>query len=193
MKTKTKKKWTRPDETGPKSPNVDGGDIFPGGSEGKQTNGEGDEGDEESEEAGFHFIAYVPAHNHLWRLDGLQREPESLGLLNREGNDDGSSSTNCSGFGSDWLTLAAAEISSQWQSASEKNDMDFSLLSLCLVPADGHAGTAITDSTSVHDNQDQKEGGDAKDARALETTRLREDWGPALAQLVRILASQGEV
>lgn len=31
------------------------------------------------EEAAFHFIAYVPIHRSVWRLDGLQRQPVNLG------------------------------------------------------------------------------------------------------------------
>ena len=30
-------------------------------------------------EAGFHFIAFVPIENMLWKLDGLERQPMSLG------------------------------------------------------------------------------------------------------------------
>jgi ubiquitin carboxyl-terminal hydrolase L5 len=33
------------------------------------------------EEPGFHFIAYVPINGHVWRLDGLQRQPVNLGML----------------------------------------------------------------------------------------------------------------
>ena len=33
----------------------------------------------EQGEAGFHFIAYVPVRDQLWKLDGLQRQPQNLG------------------------------------------------------------------------------------------------------------------
>lgn len=29
--------------------------------------------------AGFHFIAYVPIDGKLWKLDGLERQPQNLG------------------------------------------------------------------------------------------------------------------
>ncbi len=32
-------------------------------------------------EAGFHFIAFVPVGGRVWKLDGLQRQPQSLGKL----------------------------------------------------------------------------------------------------------------
>lgn len=33
------------------------------------------------DEAGFHFIAYVPIDGKVWRIDGLQRQPVNLGEL----------------------------------------------------------------------------------------------------------------
>lgn len=30
-------------------------------------------------EAGFHFIAFVPALGKVWKFDGLERQPQSLG------------------------------------------------------------------------------------------------------------------
>jgi ubiquitin carboxyl-terminal hydrolase L5 len=35
----------------------------------------------DEEEPGFHFIAYVPIDGIVWRLDGMQRQPASLGTL----------------------------------------------------------------------------------------------------------------
>lgn len=31
------------------------------------------------DDAGFHFIAYVPVRGTVWKLDGLQRQPTNLG------------------------------------------------------------------------------------------------------------------
>ena len=30
-------------------------------------------------DSGFHFIAFVPVENQLWKLDGLERQPMCLG------------------------------------------------------------------------------------------------------------------
>lgn len=30
-------------------------------------------------EAGFHFIAFVPVEGKVWKFDGLERQPQSLG------------------------------------------------------------------------------------------------------------------
>lgn len=32
-------------------------------------------------DAGYHFIAYVPVGDSLWKLDGLERQPEKLGKV----------------------------------------------------------------------------------------------------------------
>lgn len=36
---------------------------------------------EESADAAFHFIAFVPALGQIWKFDGLERQPQNLGLL----------------------------------------------------------------------------------------------------------------
>ena len=36
-------------------------------------------GDHEME-AAFHFIAFMPIENKLWKLDGLERQPMCLGI-----------------------------------------------------------------------------------------------------------------
>jgi len=35
--------------------------------------------DEHESEAGFHFIAFVPVDGRVWKLDGLERQPQCLG------------------------------------------------------------------------------------------------------------------
>lgn len=32
-------------------------------------------------EAAFHFIAFVPRLGKVWKIDGLERQPESLGTV----------------------------------------------------------------------------------------------------------------
>ena len=38
---------------------------------------------ENTGEAGFHFIALVPIGDHVWKLDGLERQPQRLGGRSR--------------------------------------------------------------------------------------------------------------
>lgn len=35
----------------------------------------------DSDDVAFHFIAYVPIEGTVWKLDGLRRQPESLGIF----------------------------------------------------------------------------------------------------------------
>lgn len=35
-------------------------------------------------DAGFHFIAFVPALGKVWKFDGLERQPQALGKSNQD-------------------------------------------------------------------------------------------------------------
>ena len=67
-----------------------------------------------------------------------------------------------------WLAMVIPELSAQWEMAEEKQ-LEFSLLSL-VVDEDGDAGHA----------EDQ-----------AKAARLREDWSPLIAALVRMHAAKG--
>ncbi|KAI9773443.1 MAG: hypothetical protein M1840_007659 [Geoglossum simile] len=54
----------------------------------------GSQAGENSGEAGFHFIALVPIGDHVWKLDGLERQPQRLGKIGKN----------------DWLNLATPVI-----------------------------------------------------------------------------------
>ncbi|TGO18740.1 hypothetical protein BTUL_0008g01250 [Botrytis tulipae] len=66
-------------------------------------------------ESGFHFIAFVPVEGVVWRLDGLQRQPVTLGPCN-----------------DDWISVARASIYEQIMKYGD--DLQFNLLSLCRSP-----------------------------------------------------------
>jgi ubiquitin carboxyl-terminal hydrolase L5 len=36
--------------------------------------------EDEQDQAGFHFIAFVPIQGCVWKLDGLERQPMNLGV-----------------------------------------------------------------------------------------------------------------
>lgn len=87
----------------------------------------------EESEAAFHFVAYAPIDGEVWRLDGLQRYPVSLGrqvyfpsnwlpLTKREGK-----------HGNNWISLARENIY-QRIGRSQDNSLEFNLLSLCSSP-----------------------------------------------------------
>lgn len=70
------------------------------------------------DESGLHFIAFVPAMGQLWRLDGLEREPTSVGKIESE----------------DWLTMVVPVLEAQFNAAA-MNELEFSLLSVALTDA----------------------------------------------------------
>ena len=37
--------------------------------------------DDASDESAFHFVAFLPIRDQVWMLDGLNRQPERLGML----------------------------------------------------------------------------------------------------------------
>lgn len=89
--------------------------------------------DDESEN-GFHFIAFVPAAGKVWKLDGLERQPQSLGKMRKlfhalrclltllgEFKDD------------DWLELAKPFVLSR-MAEYEQGQIEFSMLSLVRDP-----------------------------------------------------------
>lgn len=39
--------------------------------------------DSDEDNAGFHFIAFIPVQNKVWKLDGLERQPQDLGESKR--------------------------------------------------------------------------------------------------------------
>ncbi|KAI9670113.1 MAG: hypothetical protein M1829_004841 [Trizodia sp. TS-e1964] len=71
----------------------------------------------DEDEAVYHFVAFVPIGNEVWKLDGLNRQPENLGTFT----------------GSDWLQLATRDIEA-WVAAQDDQSANYSLLGLCQDP-----------------------------------------------------------
>ncbi|ODM18330.1 hypothetical protein SI65_06201 [Aspergillus cristatus] len=64
-------------------------------------------------DAGFHFIAFVPAMGKVWKFDGLERQPQSIG--------------DC--LENDWLDLVRPNILTRMEEY-EEDQIEFSILSL---------------------------------------------------------------
>ena len=91
--------------------------------------------DSNEEDAGFHFIAFVPVEGKVWKLDGLQRQPQNLGrpcswlasqeivLLTRTGPV----------TGTDWVMQVAPEIESR-MAQYEDGQIEFAILALVQEP-----------------------------------------------------------
>lgn len=85
-------------------------------------------------EAGFHFIAFVPAMGRVWKFDGLERQPQGLGrpLARRVSNFllifiEGQCSVD------NWLDLVKPDILSR-MAEYEEDQIEFSILGLVRDP-----------------------------------------------------------
>jgi hypothetical protein len=109
---------------------------------------------EDDDDNGYHFVAYVPAHGKVWKLDGIERRPQNLGELDKDSN---------------WLAVVVSDVQKKMKAAPL--ELGFSTLSLVSSERDGAA---------------------MEEAEDLEkATRLREDWGPLIAGLIKMHAEKG--
>ncbi|SLM40168.1 ubiquitin carboxyl-terminal hydrolase [Lasallia pustulata] len=74
-------------------------------------------GEVDDSDAGYHFIAFVPIDGKVWKLDGLERQPQNLGPL---GNDD-------------WLNQAKPVIEAR-MADYEEGQIEFAVLALAKDP-----------------------------------------------------------
>ncbi|KAL8928409.1 MAG: hypothetical protein Q9172_000895 [Xanthocarpia lactea] len=70
----------------------------------------------DEDDAGFHFIAFVPVQGRVWKLDGLERQPENLGPIS-----------------DDWVLQVAPEIETR-MAQYEDGQIEFAILSLVKEP-----------------------------------------------------------
>lgn len=84
----------------------------------RKKTGSGD--DEEEPDAPFHFIALLPIRDEVWKLDGLNRQPQRLGVADEN---------------HDWLSLAVPYVRTLIETASDSDGpLEFSLLALVQDP-----------------------------------------------------------
>lgn len=69
------------------------------------------------DDAGFHFIAFVPVQGKVWKLDGLERQPQNLGSITNE----------------DWVDQVAPELQSR-MAEYEEGQIEFASLALVKEP-----------------------------------------------------------
>ncbi|KAL2816341.1 hypothetical protein BJX63DRAFT_430349 [Aspergillus granulosus] len=92
--------------------------------------------EENDDDAGFHFIAFVPALGKVWKFDGLERQPQALGpsymLWDPE---DCMADSEAGKFepDRDWLTLVKPNIEARMAEYAE-GQIEFSVLSLVRDP-----------------------------------------------------------
>lgn len=68
----------------------------------------------------FHFIAFVPIEGQLWKLDGLERQPQKLCAIETE----------------EWIYQTKPQLEAQ-MAAYEEGQIEFSILSLVKAPLAG--------------------------------------------------------
>ncbi|PLB39383.1 ubiquitin C-terminal hydrolase 37 [Aspergillus candidus] len=74
--------------------------------------------DDGEPDSGFHFVAFVPALDRVWKFDGLERQPQSLGDCTPD---------------TDWLDLVKSDILKR-MAEYEEGRIEFSVLSLSKDP-----------------------------------------------------------
>lgn len=77
-----------------------------------------DEEEPESEESGFHFVAYMPIGDDVWKLDGLDSFPTAIGTIHP---------------GRDWLSVIQNSLSVR-MAQYEEGQMQFSLMAVVQDP-----------------------------------------------------------
>jgi ubiquitin carboxyl-terminal hydrolase L5 len=88
----------------------------------------------DQEQAGFHFIAFVPIDGGLWKLDGLERQPMNLGTNPLMGHYKTFSNFSTGDYhDEDWMGLARPIIEERMRQY-EGEQIQFSLLALCQSP-----------------------------------------------------------
>ncbi|KAL8735663.1 MAG: hypothetical protein Q9166_000832 [cf. Caloplaca sp. 2 TL-2023] len=86
----------------------------------------------DEDEAGFHFIAFVPVQDKVWKLDGLERQPQNLGPIS----------------GDDWVLQVAPEIETR-MARYEDGQIEFAILSLVKEPLTNLVATLAENVKSI--------------------------------------------
>lgn len=81
------------------------------------------EANDEAAQEGFHFIAYMPIQNHVWKLDGLDYHPHDLGSFGLGGN-------GADGGTGNWMHVVAPALQGRMAAAQEQGEISFTLLAV---------------------------------------------------------------
>lgn len=81
--------------------------------------------DFEENDAGFHYVAYVPIGDHVWKLDGMDKNPQDLGSFEQGGN-------GADGGSGDWLDVVTPMIKNRMLQRGD--DLHFSLMAVVRDP-----------------------------------------------------------
>lgn len=87
----------------------------------------------DEDDAGFHFIAFVPVQGKVWKLDGLERQPQNLGSITNE----------------DWVDQVAPELQSR-MAEYEEGQIEFAILALVKEPKANHVAALAENIKSIN-------------------------------------------
>lgn len=127
---------------------------------------------DDDDENGFHFVAYVPAQGHVWKLDGMEPHPEDMGRFSPDQNSLTPHANRVQGpveSEETWLFKIVGDLQEVLE-GSEANEMEFSLLSL-----------------------DHEPGSTKANLNEAEAARMREDWSPFITHMLRLHAEKGDL
>lgn len=120
--------------------------------------------DDDDEENGYHFVAYVEHGGCLWQLDGTEKHPQKLGKVPDT---------------STWRSLAAEHITAQTIEAREQGS-DYSLMS-------------VTRQTRVASDDLVTKQEQRGEQYTSHRERRQDDWAPFIECLLRIHAERGDL
>ncbi|KAI5361405.1 Putative peptidase C12, ubiquitin carboxyl-terminal hydrolase [Septoria linicola] len=78
---------------------------------------------EESPQEGFHFVAYMPIDDHVWKMDGLDYHPHDMGTFGLGGN-------GADGGTGNWMHVVAPALQNRMSAAELEGEISFTLLAV---------------------------------------------------------------
>ncbi|KAL4792312.1 ubiquitin carboxyl-terminal hydrolase [Aspergillus venezuelensis] len=134
-------------------------------------------GQEEQEfDAGFHFIAFVPALGKVWKFDGLERQPQALGEFEPD---------------SDWLDLVKPDICARMAAYAE-DQIEFSILSLARDPLPGLVDQLASNIRQLQSVSKSMQETNSAEARAMASLPENTLLGPDISYQVTLEAIEGK-
>lgn len=98
---------------------------------------------EKSEQAGFHFIAYMPIKDHVWKMDGLDYHPHDMGTFGVGGN-------GADGGTGNWMHVVAPALQNRMEAAQDQGEISFTLLAVSKGTVRRHGLSPMSHSTHAH-------------------------------------------
>lgn len=123
--------------------------------------------DEDEELAsGFHFIAYMPIEDHVWKLDGLDKHPHDMGSFGLGGN-------GADGGTGNWMDVASPAMMQRMEEFAGA-ELEFNLMALVHDPTVDESNQILTNIKTLQ-AVDTKLDGVFEDWRSMEGAETLRD------------------